>query len=186
MNRLLYLLIGFSSAALAQYAGPAVETCRVYAEKEFKNPVTFEKDRDLNIERYTRKVGSQFVSSVLSGHGAILRDGAPALPFSFVCLLANETRAVFFHWLPRADAPALTQCRGTGAGACLDGLLEAAERDLIQPYANQYAGDRRDAFRGSAEAWKAYRDAECARREGEEARKACRADLTRRRALDLE
>ena len=193
MMRLLFPLLAFSITAHAQYAGPAVETCRATIDKELKQQnksiktVTLEKDNDLVIERYTRKVGSQFVSSVLSGHGAIVREGVPSVEFSFVCLLADEKRAVLFHWTPRRDVPALAQCRRGGApAACLETLLRVAERDLTEAYAKHYVEGDRDAFRRSAETWKAYRDAECARRNGEDARQACLIELTRRRLHDLQ
>ena len=42
-----------------------------------------------------------------------------------------------------------------------------------------------NAFRRGADAWRAYRDAECARRPAGDERKACMVEHTRRRALDL-
>src|SRR5262249_25075125 len=141
--------------------------------------VAFEQDRELNIDRYTAKVGSQFVSSLLYGNGAIVyAGGVPATEMTFVCLLADEKRAVFFHWFPRRDAPALAQCgRGGGANAsqCLDTLLSVTEQELVELYskytiearqADAKAGNENalNAFRRGADAWKAYRDAECARR----------------------
>jgi hypothetical protein len=43
----------------------------------------FERDSELNIDRYTAKVGSQFVSSLLYGNGAIVYgDGVPAVVHS--------------------------------------------------------------------------------------------------------
>jgi uncharacterized protein YecT (DUF1311 family) len=201
-----FLLVLGAPASIAQYSGPAVETCRAYAERDIGRSgaqikgVVLEPDRDLNIERYTRNVGNQFVASLLFGNGAVVYAGAPAVEMSFVCLLANEKRALFFHWLPRRDAPALAQCRrGGDAGAleCLDALLLVAEQDLTQLYAKHYVDAREadtkagnesasNAFRKSAEAWRAYRDAECARRAGAAAQKACAVELTRRRALDLQ
>src|SRR5262249_4386687 len=112
MRRFLVALILGAGAmpALAQYAGPGVETCRAYAERDMKKgtakvqSVVFERDRELNIDRYTAKVGSQFVSSLLYGNGAIVyAGGVPATEMTFVCLLADEKRAVFFHWFPRPD-----------------------------------------------------------------------------------
>ena len=200
------MLSAAATQVFAQYAGPAVETCRTYAERDARKStakvqaVVFDKDRELNIDRYTAKVGSQFVSSILYGNGAItLGGGVPATEMTFVCLLADEKRAVFFHWFPRRDAPALAQCRRGGAsnaGACLDTLLNAAEQELIELYA-QHTVDARQAdakagnesasnsFRRGSDAWKAYRDAECRRRPVGEERKACMVELTRRRALDL-
>jgi uncharacterized protein YecT (DUF1311 family) len=123
---------------------------------------------------------------------------APAVEMSFLCLLADEKRAVFFHWTPRRDAPVLAQCRrGAGdIGGCLDTLLQVAEQDLTQAYAQRFQEareldaaakneDSTNAFRKAAEAWRAYRDAECARRGAGDERKACMVELTRRRALDL-
>jgi len=187
-------------AASAQYAGPAVETCRKYAEQEMRKAndkvkaVLFDRDADLQIARYTRKVGSQFVSSLLEGNGAVLYPGGSAVEFRFLCMLADEKRAVFFHWTSRRDAPPLGQCRRGGASAseCLDTLLQLAERELTEVYAKHYtdalqAGGEpgADKFRRSAETWKAYRDAECGRRTGADAQKACVVALTRQRAVDL-
>ena len=194
-----------TAPAFSQYSGPGVETCRAFAERDIRKSnakvqaVVFEKDRELNIDRYTAKVGSQFVSSLLSGNGAIAYGGVPAIEMTFVCLLADEKRAVFFHWSPRRDAPSLPQCRrggGTSSGPCLDTLLNAADQELIELYAQHTVDARQadakaghenasNAFRRGADAWKAYRDAECARRPAGDERKACMVDLTRRRALDL-
>jgi uncharacterized protein YecT (DUF1311 family) len=191
-------------AAAAQYSGPAAETCRAYAEREIRRDdprikaVVLDDDRERNIERVTRKLGSQNVSSLLYGNGAVVNAAGSSLEFSFVCLLADDRRALFFHWLPRRDAPVLAQCRRTGATLmpCLDSLMQLAERDLTDAYAQRFvearqadgaAGNeaRTAAFRRSADAWRAYRDAECARREGPEAARACQVELTRQRLLDL-
>ena len=206
MTRLLVAALWLPLQALAQYAGPAAETCRAYAQSDAKSrgggaAVVFDNDRDLVIERYGRKLGTQFVASVLSGNGALVLAQGPAVEMAFVCLLAGEKRALAFHWLPRRDAPALAQCRRSGpqgADACLQTLLLVAERDLTQLYAQRFqeareadsaAGNENavGAFRRSSEAWRAYRDAECARpaAAGSEAYRACVIDLTRRRALDL-
>ena len=102
--------------AFAQYNGPAVDTCLAYAKREAKREgtsakdIVFERDQNLMIERYTRKLGNQFVSSILRGNGAVVLDGAPSAELSFICLLADDKRAVFFEWLPRINASALAQC----------------------------------------------------------------------------
>jgi uncharacterized protein YecT (DUF1311 family) len=120
---------------------------------------------------------------------------------SFVCLLSDDKRAVFFHWTPRADASSLSQCTRSAAqkgkaSGCLDALLQVTEQDLTQVYASVFQ-DARDAdakaknenasnaVRRSNQAWLAYRDAECARRSDADARKACIVDLSRRRLLDV-
>jgi len=201
----LLLLLALPLAAWAQTSGPAVETCRAYGERELKKGgadvkgLVFDRDRALVIERTARKMGSQFVSSVLSGNGAITRALGPAVELSFVCLLASDKQALFFHWAPRKDAPALAQCRrGASPGDCLQLLLDVAERDLVEVAAYRFqdsldadakAGNENasNAYRNAATAWRAYRDAECARRGpiGSDAWRGCMVDLTRLRYLDL-
>lgn len=201
--RLLVLLgLLVASSAFAQYEGPAVEACRAYALKEIKRDggtakeVIFEKDRNLLIERYTRKVGNQFVSSILTGNGAVVYSGSPSAELSFVCLLANDKSPVFFNWLPRQDVTSLAQCtrddslRGKSR-LCLEMLLQIAETELGQLYAVRFqeANQRGDAavaaYRKANDEWRQYRDAECQRRDGEDRQLACVVDLTRRRAWDM-
>ncbi|HET9734403.1 MAG TPA: lysozyme inhibitor LprI family protein [Burkholderiales bacterium] len=204
--RLLLLLCVLPLAAWAQYSGPGAETCRAYGERELKKDgadvkaLVFDRDRALVIERYARKAGNQFVSSILSGNGAITRAIGPAVELTFVCLLASEKQALFFHWVPRRDAPVLAQCRrGTAPGECLQLLLELAERDLVEVAAYRFqdsleadakAGNENasNAYRNAATTWRAYRDAECARRgpSGSDEWRSCMVDLTRRRYLDLQ
>jgi hypothetical protein len=210
MRLILILLLGVSTGTLAQYSGPAVETCLAYAGKDVKQTgaerpaVVFDRDASLSIERYTKKAGSQFVSSLLVGNGAIVYPRGLAVEMSFVCLLASDKQAVFFDWRPRHDASALVQCRrGKDAATCLDALLQVAEQDLTVLYSRHFVearqadadkgNDERVAvFRKSADAFRAYRDAECARRAATtaasgrgEAHTACMVELARRRAQDL-
>lgn len=200
------VLATVATPLFAQYAGPGVGTCRAYAERELRKDtakvqaVVFDQNPELNIDRYTEKVGSQFVSSLLYGNGAIVYGGGvPSVEMTFVCLLADEKRAVFFYWFPRRDAPALARCRRgaeSDTGKCLDTLMGIAEQELLDLYskhtvearqADAKAGNENasNTFRRGADTWKAYRDAECARRSAGNERKACMLDLTRRRALDL-
>jgi len=75
MKRLAFLLL-LPLTAWAQYSGPAVDACRAYGERELKKHSTdvkalvFDRDRHPVIEKYARKLGNQFVSSILSGNGA--------------------------------------------------------------------------------------------------------------------
>jgi len=109
MKRALVLaaLLSITGSSLAQYDGPAVETCRAYAKREISfygskaADVVFKRDQALTIERYTRDVGSQFVSSVLMGNGVLVMKDGVKDEQPFICLLADEKRAVFFYWLPR-------------------------------------------------------------------------------------
>ena len=204
MKRLAFLLL-LPLTAWAQYSGPAVDTCRAYGERELKKgsadvkALVFDRDRHLVIEKYARKLGKQFVSSILSGNGAVTRAVGPAVELSFVCLLASEKQALFFYWTPRRDAPALAQCRrGAAPGDCLQLLLDLAERDLVEVAAFRFqesleadakAGNETasNAYRNAAAAWRAYRDAECARHGagGSDEWRGCMVDLTKRRYLDL-
>jgi uncharacterized protein YecT (DUF1311 family) len=198
------LLLALGAAAEVPQA--VLESCRTHAEAEAKKAgaasatVRLERDADLHLERGTRRVGSQALAALLFGNGAFLVPGAVPVELSFVCLLGVDGRALFFHWTPRRDAPVLAQCRRAAKPAdCLDALLWAAEQDLVELYAKHFvetrqadsaAGDERAsrAFRASADAFLAYRDAECARRgaSGSDAHKACLVELTRRRARDLQ
>lgn len=203
------LLLLFSAPAFAQYGGPAVETCRAYAKRELERDgtrakdVVFERNQNLSIERYTRKVGNQFVSSILRGDAVVVMDGTPGSAVSFVCLLADDKRALFLEWLPRPNVSALAQCsqeKGAAMRSCLETLLSVADIDLTQSYAPRYQEAREtgkedlvERFRRANDEWKEYREAECTRRpdhvpqglSAEDQRLACLVDLTRRRALDM-
>lgn len=204
------LVWGLSFQTQAQYNGPAVEACREYAKKELARDgakardVVLERDSALLLDRYTRKIGSQFVSSVLSGNGAVVLDVSPASELSFICLLADDKRPIFFNWLPRGDTSPLVQCtrseelRGKPR-QCLDLLQRIAEQDLTVIYAQRFqeANERGEkvlaAYRKANDEWKEYVAAECARRRdhapkgvsADDAHVACVAELTRRRALDM-
>ena len=203
---LLALVAALPLGAGAEYSGPALEACRAHGERELRKvgadvkALAFDNDRHLVFARESRKLGSQPIGASLSGHGAIVRATGPAVEMAFVCLLASDKRALWFHWLPRRDAPALGQCgRSADTGACLQLLLDLAERDLLEKAAFRFqesleadaqAGNEAasSAYRDSAAAWRNYRDLECARRgpAGSDAWRACRVDLTRWRYLDLQ
>jgi uncharacterized protein YecT (DUF1311 family) len=203
---LLLLAAALPLAAWAQASGPGVETCRAYGERELRKSgidmkgLVFDKDAALLVERVKHKMGSQSVSAIVSGNGAITRALGPAVELSFVCLLASDKQALLFHWTPRKDAPALAQCRrGAESGECLQLLLDLVERDLLEVAAYRFQDsleadaksgneDASSAYRNAAAAWRAYRDAECARRgaAASDEWRACMVDLTRRRYLDLQ
>jgi len=196
--------------ATAQYQGPAVDACRSYALKELHREgnhakaVVIERDASLHMERYSRKIGNQPVSAILTGNGAVVYDDTPSAELSFLCLLADEKRPVFFAWQPRPHAPVLAQCGRSEAlrgkeGGCLQVLLRVAEQDLSEVYAHRFqeANERGEkslaAYRKANDEWREYRDAECARRRElapagvapQDYQAACMVELTRRRALDM-
>jgi uncharacterized protein YecT (DUF1311 family) len=213
--RLAVLFFLLTNTAFAQYDGPAVDTCLAYAKSEAKREgtsakdIVFERDQSLMLERYTRKLGNQFVSSILRGNGAVVLNNAPSAELSFLCLLADDKRAVFFEWLPRLNPSAMAQCtrdevlRGKPR-TCLETLLSVAETDLMQAYSAHFQEARErdhkagneaavNTFRKANEEWRQYRDAECQRRRdhtpkgiaAEDLLLACAVELTRRRALDM-
>ena len=209
---LLFLVIlgGLPLHSIAQYKGPAVEACRTLALKDLQRDgatgtaVVLERDSSLNIARYSGKVGNQPVSSILTGNGAVVYDGSPSAELSFICLLADEKRPLFFSWQARPNAPVQPQCersaswRGKQSG-CFELLLQTAEQDLSQVYAYRFqeANERGEkslaAYRKANDEWREYREAECARRRevaaagasADAVHAACMVELTRRRALDM-
>lgn len=88
------------------------------------------------------------------------------------------------------DRPPLEECAAAEANSCLEELLGAAETTLATAEA-QAAGDR---VAESNLAWRAYRNAECKRRQGVEGDgakaaalyAACLVELTRRRTAELQ
>ena len=209
MRYLLFSLMFLAAPVLAQYQGPGVEACRAYAKREIAREGTQAKDvviekESVSIERYTRKLGNQFVSSILTGNGAVVVKDAPSVELTFICLLADEKKPVFFNWLPAQHVSPLAQCRRgeemrKQARSCLEFLLRTAESDLTMVYAHRFqeANERGDrslaAYRASNDEWRQYRDAECRRRQDlspagvspEDYQLACTIELTRRRALDM-
>ena len=215
MSRVAYALLFVSFFANAQYEGPAVDACQQYAKRQlFRDASTareavIDRDANLIIERYTRKLGTQFVASILTGNGAVVFANAPSAELGFICLLADEKRPLFFYWLPRQNPVALMQCLRDKAlraqpRPCLEILLQVAETDLSLVYALAFqdaverdfgakSEDFTVAYRKANDEWRQYRDAECARRRAlapsdipaDDYQVACMVDLTRRRALDM-
>ena len=211
----LALLIFINCEAMAQYGGPAVEACRAYAKKQLfrdastAKDVVIDRDASLVIERYTRKLGSQHVASILTGNGAVVFYNAPSAELAFICLLADEKRPVFFGWLPRRDASAMAQCMRDESirekpRTCLETLQQITETDLMQAYAHRLQEARErdlaagneafsDSYRKSNQEWIRYRDAECARRRDsappgvgpDDYQMACMIELARRRLVDM-
>ena len=88
--------------ALAQYEGPGFAACMRYGEKQLMQDgtirsVVFVNDKDTIIEKYTQNVGSQFVSSILTGKATVERNSGRAQKLRYLCLLADDQTPVFFH-----------------------------------------------------------------------------------------
>ena len=93
---LLFLLAVFSLVPLPSTTAPRstpaspTPSAKRHATARSAKDIVFERDQNLMIERYTRKLGNQFVSSILRGNGAVVLDGAPSAELSFICLLADD------------------------------------------------------------------------------------------------
>ena len=217
MKALLALLaLAAPAAAFADATGAAADACAAFARRELTRDgasvekVVIDRDRDLVLQRYARGVGRQRVGAILSGNGAVAYGATPGIELSFVCLLADAQKPLFFHWAPRRDASALAQCsrsaaqRDAGPRRCLESLLLLEERELARLYAARLqearerdaaAGGTRayQAYAASNMAWREYRDAECARRSARAApghepgdvQLACKVELSRLRAAEM-
>jgi hypothetical protein len=91
-----------ASPAGAQYEGPGFTACMAYGEKLLMQDgtirsVVFVNDQDTVIEKYTQNVGSQFVSSILTGKATVERISGKAQKLRYLCLLADDKTPVFFH-----------------------------------------------------------------------------------------
>ena len=105
-NAIKILLTGAVSLAAipaqAQYEGPGFAACMSYGEKRLMQDgtirsVVFVNDKDTVIEKYTENVGSQFVSSILTGKATVERNSGKAAKLRYLCLLADDKTPVFFH-----------------------------------------------------------------------------------------
>ena len=198
---------------MAQNPTAAAKACQAHAERELHRNgliagrIVIDAGATLLVEKTTQKLGSQAVTSILRGTGALVPKSHPATELTFTCLLADDTRAVFFDWVQRRDAPVLEQCRRnsttpTELGACFEQVQKIADLDLLAVSANRFqaaieadrasGGARGDAFRAAAAAWRGYREAECrsivtgaAAADAADLERACVIRLTRRRALEL-
>ena len=163
-----------------------LDACQRHATRHYQqaSPERFVSIRlleeNVKEEKYEDKVGSQFVSTVLSGHG-IWQDkaGGPS-DVHFICLLENSTKPVFVAIVEDRRRDPVDVCwdgfEPSGWGKmtqCLQDSLkreEAALADLLVK-ANQQAGQSLDkisarkTLKVSNAQWLKYRDTECARRQ---------------------
>lgn len=165
---------------------PTIAACQRYATSHYQqvSPERFVSlqllDEGVDEKKYERKVGSQFISTVLSGRG-IWRDkaGGPS-NVRFTCLLENSAKPIFIDIAQdgRRDPVAVCWDGFEPSGwaqmtQCLQDSLkkeEAALSDLLTK-ATQQAGQSLDqisakrALQESNAQWVKYRDTECARRQ---------------------
>jgi hypothetical protein len=111
MLRALRLAALLGTAALPavtqDYQGPAVDACARLARAELTQTgmeVASLKLVQNDIEKYTRNVGAQFVSSILTGLVHIDLPDGKARQARYLCLVADDRTPVFIHLAWEASA----------------------------------------------------------------------------------
>ena len=185
MRLLALLLAALTAASWAEAAPTPLVSCQIYgvplieAAHRGVASILLDPDGEARIQRRSEPVGTQPVPLVASGTGLLVDGDGEKITIAWLCLLENEDRALFFHWLRTSPASPVEACRTKPAGqekaACLQKLLETAEHNLAavsarltpRPVPQPDDGLRRPApppRLSSDAAWRNYRDAECARR----------------------
>ena len=94
-------------AAAQDYQGPAVDACARLVRAELtQNGMAVASVRLVqnDIEKYTRNVGTQFVSSVLTGLVHIDLPDGKVRQARYLCLVADDRTPVFIHLAWEASA----------------------------------------------------------------------------------
>lgn len=185
-----WLALGSDHPARAQAVEPSapstLDACQRHATSHYQqvSPERFVSiqllEEGVKEEKYGDKVGSQSISTVLSGQG-IWQDkaGGPS-DVGFLCLLENAAKPVFVAVVEGRRRDPVAVCwdgfEPSGWGKmtqCLQDSLkreEAALEDLLGK-ATQQAGQSMDKISASKTLqesnvqWRKYRDSECARRQ---------------------
>src|SRR5262249_39977979 len=142
--------------------------------------INFEKitlsPQNIVVEQLGGKMGSQYISKVLSGNGVLKLKNTEPLDIQFTCLLANDRKTVFFHANPKPVSKqqpnAIKACEDKAetigeAVPCLEKTLRQEDQKLsglekrIQGQGNK---ESKQLLELSAAQWKRYRDSECLRR----------------------
>jgi uncharacterized protein YecT (DUF1311 family) len=192
--------------------------CQSYATDWYKqaNSDNFESitlgQTGLDEEKYEDKVGSQFISTVLSGYGQLKYKDEKPSPIQFTCLLESDQKAVFFHPSDSQPPDAVKQCwdkfqpgdwgsmqecltKAQAQAELALGKLEAEAKTQAEKVESRFPDSAaHESLDNSSTQWKAYRDAECARRDAFRAggnhpdvsRYECLIRKTEERIRDLE
>jgi uncharacterized protein YecT (DUF1311 family) len=167
-------------------APSALDACQAFATQHYRqvDPEHFASVRLLeegvNEEKHGDKVGSQPVSTVLSGFGILQgKTGGPS-NVRFVCLLENSGKPVFVDLLEDGQRDPVDVCWDAFEPSewgkmtqCLQSALKREEAALADELskATQQAGQSLDkasakkTLQESNAQWVKYRDAECDRRQ---------------------
>lgn len=170
-----------SEVKALQPANP-LSTCAQFANKRYqaRQAKHFEKitlhPQNLVVEKLNGKMGSQYISKVLSGNGVLQLKGTEPLNIQFTCLLENDRKTVFFHATPKTIASATVdpvrvceeQAPTIGeAVPCLEKTLKQEEQTLDgleKKFKSRGNKDAKQLLGLSGQQWKRYRDSECLRR----------------------
>lgn len=170
-----------SEVKALQPANP-LSTCAQFANKRYHagQAEHFEKitllPQNVVVEKLNGKMGSQYISKVLSGNGILKLKNAEPLGIQFTCLMENDQKTVFFHANPKAGLnPASDPVKACEENAstmgeaipCLEKALKNEEQKLVGLEKNIKAHGNSSAKQLlglSGVQWKRYRDSECLRR----------------------
>lgn len=183
------LTLGVGLLAAQTPPSTGVTSCERYARQWYKqeNPENFLgvslSQNDFDEEKYEDKVGSQFISTVLSGSGQLRYKGEKPTAIQYTCLLENDKKAVFFHSAESKNKDVSGQCWAhfepgdwDSLSDCLKlnleqqegalGQLEAVAKTQASKVDTQWPkANASQALSDSITKWRAYRDQECARRD---------------------
>jgi uncharacterized protein YecT (DUF1311 family) len=187
--RALSLLAGcslaFGSAHLARGAAEepsenqSLAACQRYATQHYQQTIQL-LDEDVNQKKYEKKVGSQLIGTVLSGHGIWKEKTGVPSNVHFICLLETVDKPVFIDVMKDGPRDPVAVCWDGFAPAewgkmtdCLQGSLKREEAALAASLtkATQQAGQSMDklsakkTLQESNVQWVKYRDSECDRRQ---------------------
>lgn len=165
----------------------SLTTCESYANALYKAWKTPEFQQvslfpeTVSEDKFEGKVGSQFVSTVLSGNGLVKSTNGQTQDIQYTCLLENDRKAVFFHAMEPKAITSLERCsigvKTIGESIpCLRETLEREEARLAELQAKTTVQTKKvdqqwpdvkagQAFVLSTADWKQYRDQECERRD---------------------
>ena len=155
-----------------------LDACQRYATQRFASIQLLEEGA--KEAKYEDKVGSQSVSTVLSGHGVWQDKAGGSLDVSFVCLLENSAKPVFVGIVEDKRRDPVAVCWDGFEAAewgkltqCLQDSLKREEAALAEALnkATQQAAQSMDKLSAkktldeSNVQWRKYRDAECDRQQ---------------------
>jgi hypothetical protein len=92
-------------AAIAQLADPALRSCQTHARELYQQvpeirQLQLVEDAKTRRDRFENTIGSQFIKTEVMGNGRLMTQKGWQ-NFSYLCLLENDEKAVYFRILSR-------------------------------------------------------------------------------------